>query len=684
MDENGRVDVLLNLRGGGFLAQELPDLPAPAAALAAAEQSGDSVIDLLVLTGTGQIARLSRDVRDDSWRATDLARIDAPPGLAPGVARLVTADLDNNGATDLIGAGPATSRVLLGGPAGSFTPLPAIPLGIHAVADADGDGRLEAFGFDHSGAPARGVIEGTKSYRWQTLRPRAATVFGDQRINSFGIGGEVEVRTGLHVQKRTVTSPIVHFGLGEASSAEVVRISWPNGVLQAEYDTKADQTFVATQRLKGSCPWLFAWNGREMSFVTDLLWRSPLGLQINAVKTSDTLTTEDWVKIRGDQLQSRAGAYDLRITAELWETHFFDLADLLVVDHPAGTEVFVDERFVVPQPELEVVATGTVQPFAAVRDDRGGDVSELAAALDSRFVDFAGRGDYQGITRRHAIEMDLPEDAPRTGPLWLVAQGWVHPTDSSINVAISQGAHAAPEGLSLQVADAAGRFREVRNGLGFPSGKDKTVLIDLTDLFGVRGPRRLSLATNLEVFWDRLGWAAGRPDVDVGVRRLQPSSAELSYRGYSVTPPPAPGAPERPLYTLAGTAPLWRDLEGRYTRFGDVLELLASVDDRYVIMNAGDELRLRFPEVPPAGPGLARDFVIVTDGWVKDGDYNTRFSRTVLPLPTHLSGDYENPPRRLEDDPVYRRQPADFVEYHTRYVSSDSVRDALRSLSAHD
>ena len=48
--------------------------------------------------------------------------------------------------------------------------------------------------------------------------------------------------------------------------------------------------------------------------------------------------------------------------------------------------------------------------------------------------------------------------------LWLVAQGWVHPTDSSVNVALGQGRHAPPAGLSLQVADAAGRFKPARAG----------------------------------------------------------------------------------------------------------------------------------------------------------------------------------------------------------------------------
>jgi hypothetical protein len=81
------------------------------------------------------------------------------------------------------------------------------------------------------------------------------------------------------------------------------------------------------------------------------------------------------------------------------------------------------------------------------------------------------------------------------------------------------------------------------------------------------------------------------------------------------------------------------------------------VDDRYVIMNAGDELRVRFPEAPAPAAGLVRDFVLVGDGWVKDGDYNTTFSRTVLPLPTHASGRYETGAAALEDDPGVPRAP---------------------------
>jgi hypothetical protein len=349
---------------------------------------------------------------------------------------------------------------------------------------------------------------------------------------------------------------------------------------------------------------------------------------------------------------------------------------LLVVDHPAGTEIFVDERFAVPPPALRPVVTGAVEPVSVARDAAGRDVTGLVRTRDDRHLD-VDRGAYQGVARDHFVEVELPDAAPRSGPLWLVAQGWVHPTDSSINVALGQGAHAPPRGLSLQVADARGRFREVRANLGFPSGKDKTVLVDLTGLLPASGPRRLRLATNLEIYWDRLGWAVGRPDVRIEPRRLDLRSADLQFRGYSQTAQRDPSAPERPRYHVAGTAPRWLDLEGYYTRFGDVRELVGGVDDRYVIMNAGDELAMRFAAGPPVAAGLVRDFIFVGDGWVKDGDFNTSFSRTVLPLPTHATGRYDTPPGPLEQDAVYRAHPADFATYHTRYVTPARARAAL-------
>ena len=81
------------------------------------------------------------------------------------------------------------------------------------------------------------------------------------------------------------------------------------------------------------------------------------------------------------------------------------------------------------------------------------------------------------------------------------------------------------------------------------------------------------------------------------------------------------------------------------------------------------------PEAPP--PGWTRDFVLVGDGWVKDGDLNTAFSTTVLPLPTHASQSYDTPPGDLEQDPIYQQHRTDWQRFHTRYVAHDRFRRAL-------
>ena len=288
------------------------------------------------------------------------------------------------------------------------------------------------------------IAHSQRNYRWQVIRPRARTAAGDQRINSFGVGGEIEIRAGALLERQILTGAPAHFGLGDHDRVDVARIVWPNGVAQAEFDTEIDRDIVAEQRLKGSCPWLFAFDGTHMRFVTDVLWRSPLGLRINAQDTAAVTQTEDWVKIRGDQLAPRDGVYDVRITAELWETHFFDHVSLMAVDHPANTEIFVDERFSREAPALEVHATAPLRPVLRAWDDTGHDVTDLVNARDGRYLAGFEKGQYQGIAREHYVEFEIDPASATAGATWLVAQGWSHPTDSSINVAIAQGNHRSP------------------------------------------------------------------------------------------------------------------------------------------------------------------------------------------------------------------------------------------------
>jgi Tfp pilus assembly protein PilF len=689
LDSRG-LQVYANERGGQFRARAMPAEASTVKAISVADVNNDSKLDLLLLQPDGAIRRLSDKAEGQDWEAAEIARASNSPATRDWLFQVFSTDLDNNGSLDLILSmhppptllAPQTDNLVwLSEANGNFKQVePAREARSFSIADINGDGRLDLLGLSDDGRPLRLVNRGSKNYHWQQIRPRAKEATGDQRINSFGIGGEMEIRSGLLVQKQLITGPLVHFGLGEQTNADVVRIVWPNGSVRAEFDLKADETILAEQRLKGSCPFLFAYDGHEMKFVKDAVpWSSAIGLRINTLGTARVEATEEWYKIGREQLAPRDGYYDLRITAELWETYYYDQLSLMTVDHPLGTEIFVDERFVIPPAKLAVTTVKTPHKIARAVDDNGQDVTEVVSTLDEKYLDTFGRGQYQGITRDHYVEIDLGADAPQSGPLFLIAHGWMHPTDSSINVAISQGKNYKASPLSLEVPDGRGGWVVAKPNLGFPAGRKKISLFDLTGVFRPNTPRRLRLRTNLEIFWDKLEWAESLPDAELRTIRLNPDVADLHYRGYSVINQPNTSSPEVPDYNrLAASKQIWRDLVGYYTRFGDVRELLAQADDRYVIMNAGDEMTFRFraPASPPEG--WVRDYIIIGDGWIKDGDYNSTFSKTVTPLPYHEKQEYTTTPARLEDEEVYRRHPQDWQTYHTRYITPEVFQNALR------
>ena len=672
LDAEGGLHLLENQQAGLFRPWRAPDGLAPSVAIALGDVDADGKLDLVTLAADGGVWRVSAG--EGTWDRTQIASWTGwPGGATAGAQRLLLADLDNNGALDLVGSGASGTAIWLADERRALRPLPAAPAAeIFGIADENGDGRLDLLGLD-AGQPVWLHGRGERDYHWQVVHPRAQVEAGDQRINSFGVGGEVEVRAGLLRQKQVLGGAPVHFGLGSHTSVDVVRVAWPNGVMQAEFDLAADGVLVAQQRLKGSCPWVFTFDGDGYRFVTDFIWRSPLGLRINAQDTAEVAQTEDWVKIRGDQLVARDGFYDVRITAELWETHFFDHVSLLVVDHPEDLEVFVDERFSREIPVLAAHATKPPRPVARAWDDAGLDVTAIVGKQDGQYLATFERGAYQGVTRDHFVEFELGERTWREDePVWLIAHGWIYPTDSSINVAIGQRGHPAPQGLALEVRDASGEWVVVHPDLGFPAGKNKTIMVDLSPALRAGANPRLRLRTNLEIYWDWLGYAPGAGAAVLDTTRLVSETAELRYRGFSRTTFEGPRRLELPQYDrLANVTQQWRDLVGYHTRFGDVRELLGGIDDRYVIMNAGDELLLRFPAPLPPPDGYSRDFVLIGDGWVKDGDFNTTFSRTVRPLPSHDRSAYGASPHlpELEDDPVYRRFPDDWRKYHTRFVT---------------
>jgi tetratricopeptide (TPR) repeat protein len=694
IDGAGRLHTFMNERQGQFRERALPAGLLVMKAMAVADANNDGVLDLLAVQADGAILRISDKNDGESWETAEIARVpDATANLA-GDVRLQVADLDNNGAVDLLlartaqafNSSAAGALIWLGDDNGKFVLLdrPAGPPVVFDVADLRGNGKLDLLGLTADGQPVQALNHGSKNYHWQVVRPHAVQAVGDQRINPFGVGGEIEIRSGLLVQKQSITGPQLHFGLGDQTEAEVVRVVWPNGTVRAEFGVKEDTEVVTEQRLKASCPFLFAYNGKQMEFVKDAVpWGSAIGLRINTLGSAQIAATGEWYKIGREQLVPHDGYYDLRITAELWEVYYYDYLALMAVDHPVGTEIFVDERFVIPPLKLGLTTVNTPHKIARAIDDTGQDVTDIVSTLDGKALASFGRGQYQGITRDHYLEVDLGDDAPKRGPLYLIAQGSIHDTESSVNVAITQGSRWRAHGLSVEVPDGHGGWVTAQDNLGFPAGRKKTILFNLTDVFRSGTPRRVRIRTNLEIYWDAIHWAEGAPETPLKTVTLNPTVADLHYRGYSVMHMPgAARAPEVPDYNaIEGTKQHWRDLIGYYTRYGDVRELVDNIDDRYVIVNSGDELSLRFAEQPPPPAGWVRDFVIVGDGWIKDGDYNSTFSKTVLPLPYHAKNEYTTAPGSLEEEWVYRQHPDDWKTYHTRYVTPEVFKNALRDQS---
>ncbi len=256
--------------------------------------------------------------------------------------------------------------------------------------------------------------------------------------------------------------------------------------------------------------------------------------------------------------------------------------------------------------------------------------------------------------------------------------GWIFPTDASINVAISQSDNIKVTPPLVQVLNKKGEWVTVTGSAGFPMGKDKTVITDLSGKF-LSEDHRIRIRTNMEIYWDQIFFAEDLPGAPAVKSVLDPSGADLHYRGFSE--PFRKGSRYGPHwfdYSVVEKGPKWRDLTGNYTRFGDVLPLLSESDNKYIITNAGDETTVSFnaAELPPLAKGWKRDFLIRSVGWVKDGDLNTAFGNTVLPLPFHGMKSY--PPSKSDTYPDTPELQKYNREYNTRVVTADEYLNALR------
>ena len=505
---------------------------------------------------------------------------------------------------------------------------------------------------------------------------------GSAKNNFFGIGAKVELRAGDLYQTKVVTDPDIHFGIGNRSKADVIRITWTNGIPQNMFFPESDQALVEEQMLKGSCPFLYTWNGNEYVFVKDIMWRSALGMPLGIMGGTTAYAfadaSDDYIKIPGELLKPLNGIYSIQVTAELWETIYLDKIELVAVDHPDSVDIYVDERFSPPPfPGYRTYQVGKKHSPVSATDSEGNNVLPFIVEKDDKYISDFKPAEYQGIIEMKELILD-PGDLDISKGLYLFLQGWIFPTDASINIAISQSDRIKVVPPVIQVINKKGEWVTVIDNLGFPMGKDKTVIADLSGKF-LSDDHRIKIRTNMEIYWDHVFFSDCNSNAPVLSQVLDPVAADLHYRGFSHSY--RKGGRYGPHwfdYSDVDTDQKWRDLAGNYTRYGDVLPLLTASDDKYIITNAGDETNVKFNAeiLPELKKGWKRDFLIRSVGWVKDGDLNTAFGNTVLPLPFHGMSAY--PPADKDKYPDDHDLQQYHREYNTRIVTNERYINAIK------
>lgn len=642
LDRDGDHDVLVlraegpqwvdNLRQGTFRdrsrAAGLNRTPG-ARDLQAADLDNDGDFDLVLagIEGSPQSLQV--------WRATGGVYRRSDQIEAKGsIDSFQLADLDNDGLLDFALATSKGLQALLRTSDGWRDA--AVSGGSSAarhiqVADADADGDLDLFAVTDEGI-VRARNDGGNANRWLRLRLRGLTT-GNDKNNAFGYGVNVEIRSGDRRQVREASGPVTHIGLGRERTPDVLRVVWNNGVPQNRLRPESNQQIVEEQVLKGSCPFLYTWTGDRFEFVTDLLWGAPIGLPV-AEGIYVEADPHELVVVRG--AAPRNGAYELRITEELWEAAYFDRTRLWVVDHPRDTEATSSLRvFPGPAPAEEdwpdrVHLASDLRPVRAW-DGEGREVTEQVKERDHVYADGYEISDYQGISAPWAFTLDLGE-AP-AGPVRLVMDGWIFPSDASINLAASQRDDIDFVFTRLE-AQVDGVWQVLLDPMGFPAGKTKTMIVDTPPL--PEGTSKLRMVTSRWLHWDRIAWT---PHIDDGratvLARLDPDQATLRARGFSQIVRRAPNAPHEFDYDRLQPHPPWIPFAGRYTGFGDVRPLLLDIDGGMVVMAAGDEMVLRFDasNLPPVPAGHRRTLFLESYGWDKDADRNTQDVDRTWPLP---------------------------------------------------
>ncbi len=680
-DGDDRLDLFLALpdqapslwlrqRGGGFVETNLLSRVPPSRGLVVGDVNNDLRMDVVSL-GSRQ---LHLTIQGDEEGVNIGDELEA-------IRRIDLWDFDNDGWLDILGSGGGRVRVWRNRGLEGFTEvttrlgLSELDLGgeIGAWSFADLDNDCDTDLLLTLADQSIKVLRNDGGNQNQQLKIRLEGT----RSNPSGLGVKLEVTSGGLRMMRTVHSLPIEIGMGQRQRVDAIDPHWSDLVTTTDFEIEgcSPLSIPELELPTGSCPYVYVGDGRRHRFVTDLLGAAPLGLPV-AEGVLIPADTDEYVWLGNrDHVGVRDGRIDVRITEELREVLYLDQAKLVVVDHPPMVEIYPTSKLVPgpPFPEHRLVALRRLYNVVRATRSDGQKVTARLLSADQQVVSpVALRApQLRGLAEPYHIDLDFGKiDVSR--PLVLAMHGWLRFGGGMANM----GASHHPDlpfpfpVLTAEVSD--GRWVPVDVTVGAPAGKTKAMMVDLT---GKLPPatKRLRLATAFEIHWDRIALMERYHGDDVVMSELDPEVADLHWRGFSTYRDLPWDRPLTPDYDrLTNRAPWLITPSGWCTRYGDVGELVASKDDRLVLMNGGDELTLQFDESQAASAGgkAKRDYFLFTSGWDKDADPHVVQGGSVGPLPWHgqddqLYGLEERPP--LPTDGWQER-------YNTRWVGPFTLR----------
>lgn len=674
--KSGRVGRLENLLHLQFRCEYFDQIePVRGASMIAIEDfDGDVAWDLLVSGAEQTRLAMGRTETIGAWDVDEIMDWGSP--LAPRTL----ADFNNDSYFDAIGVSDPTAAAesvsmgaagftSTGEVAGLVAPRAGVPM---VAAELNGDRATDLAIVTERGI-AIAVNQTPATGQAMDIRFKGIDDNVSGRVNHFAIGSVVEARFGPHYRARIITGPSMRFGVDGFDSADI-RAILPNGLTQTKRDVAADQTVEEEQTLKGSCPYLYAFDGTEMQFVTDCLWAAPLGLQ----SSRDAVVPDrpwEYLKIDGSQIRPRRDDsgeyYDFRITEELWEIAYFDQVELVAVDHPADVEIWTNEKVgpdFIARPTTFAFDTPSRIAVQSAVDTQGRDVTETLKHADRDFVQGFDHRLRQGLCPPHHVDLGFAtssggDDGPELSAndsIYLVMTGWILPTDTSLNIQIDQNPDlpaveypsvAVPVSSNSASSDegpaSEGEWKTVIPYMGFPGGKTKTIVVDVTEVAN-REDLRFRIATSAQIYWDAAELVIQSEPAVFTTQPMPMIGAEVTRHGFSKAIS-APRSPDRYDYHDATSDEKWPPLAGPRSALGDCTDLLREWDDEMVVIASGDEIQMRFePPAQPLRPGWKRDFILHNVGWDKDADLNTLEGQSTLPLPYRGMTVYPPPPNQSD------------------------------------